>query len=235
MKRAFTLIELLVVIAIIAILAAILFPVFAQARDAARKASCQSNLKQIGNSIQMYSQDYDEVLPYLAICPAGVTFTYPNGTTGTCNLWYHPLYTYIKNNGVWNCPSAPTKYVGGYHPPGGYGGNQFAWGLSLAAYTKPADLGMVMDGGWNRNNQTAYNDACWIDAPYYLVDWDEGGAAVDNASAPAPRHASGTNTLFLDGHVKLLKTQTICAQGGTAPSQFGANTVLRNFWDPQAP
>ena len=64
-KRGFTLIELLVVIAIIAILAAILFPVFAQAREAARKASCQSNLKQIGTALLMYSQDYDEMMtPY---------------------------------------------------------------------------------------------------------------------------------------------------------------------------
>ena len=59
----FTLIELLVVIAIIAILAAILFPVFAQAREAARKSSCQSNLKQIANGVMMYSQDYDETMP----------------------------------------------------------------------------------------------------------------------------------------------------------------------------
>jgi len=68
-NRAFTLIELLVVIAIIAILAAILFPVFSQARESARVTSCLSNMKQIGLAIRMYTQDYDEVLPMRRTCP----------------------------------------------------------------------------------------------------------------------------------------------------------------------
>jgi prepilin-type N-terminal cleavage/methylation domain-containing protein len=99
-RRGFTLIELLVVIAIIAILAAILFPVFARARDAARKTQCVSNLKQIGTAILMYAQDYDECL-----VPA---------QTGTCQMpdsfcWGDLIQPYAKNTGLLQCPSNTAK------------------------------------------------------------------------------------------------------------------------------
>jgi type II secretory pathway pseudopilin PulG len=99
------LIELLVVIAIIAILAAILFPVFAQAREASRKASCISNLKQIGMATQMYCQDFDEQLQGYANC-AGGPYTFADGTSSACELWWHPLYPYMKNQQARNCPSS---------------------------------------------------------------------------------------------------------------------------------
>ena len=98
-KRGFTLIELLVVIAIIAILAAILFPVFAQARESARKASCTSNMRQIGLGIIMYAGDYDESLPWAAFNPAGMPLVMwydliepyvKSGTGGTFNPWAGP-------------------------------------------------------------------------------------------------------------------------------------------------
>ncbi|NLB97124.1 MAG: prepilin-type N-terminal cleavage/methylation domain-containing protein [Armatimonadetes bacterium] len=92
-RRGFTLIELLVVIAIIAILAAILFPVFARARENARKASCQSNLKQIATAASMYIQDWDERTLERTLWVA-------NATT-------HPWAPYIKNAQVWRCPSRP--------------------------------------------------------------------------------------------------------------------------------
>jgi prepilin-type N-terminal cleavage/methylation domain-containing protein len=93
-NRGFTLIELLVVIAIIAILAAILFPVFARARENARRASCQSNLKQIGLGLLQYTQDYDETLP-----PAGHFNTSPQ-------IWvWMDLDPYIKSQQLWKCPS----------------------------------------------------------------------------------------------------------------------------------
>lgn len=86
-KQAFTLIELLVVISIIAILSAILFPVFARAREQARKAACQSNLKQIGIAIMMYTQDYDESFPYAAMSGA---------TAGASNRWYDVSILMLK-------------------------------------------------------------------------------------------------------------------------------------------
>jgi prepilin-type N-terminal cleavage/methylation domain-containing protein/prepilin-type processing-associated H-X9-DG protein len=104
-RRAFTLIELLVVIAIIAILAAILFPVFAQARDKARAASCISNLKQVGTSLLMYTQDYDESFPasrHATGCPGN-----DGGTRHS--PWSVTIFPYVKNVGVFSCPSDPSN------------------------------------------------------------------------------------------------------------------------------
>ena len=96
----FTLIELLVVIAIIAILAAILFPVFAQARESARATSCLSNMKQIGLSLRMYSQDYDETYPNIRLLDV-------DGNLNHGMIWKNVVQVYIKNKGVWGCPSNP--------------------------------------------------------------------------------------------------------------------------------
>ena len=94
MRRGFTLIELLVVIAIIAILAAILFPVFAKAREKARQSSCLSNVKQLALAVMSYTQDYDEMLP------ASYKYNSPGAT-----YWSETILPYIKNSQIFKCPS----------------------------------------------------------------------------------------------------------------------------------
>jgi prepilin-type N-terminal cleavage/methylation domain-containing protein len=106
-RKGFTLIELLVVIAIIAILAAILFPVFAQARAKARQASCTSNVKQLSLGFQMYTQDYDEHFPYWSWT---LSDPFSSGHDASIDhfesIWFNAIYPYVKNSGIYSCPSA---------------------------------------------------------------------------------------------------------------------------------
>jgi prepilin-type N-terminal cleavage/methylation domain-containing protein/prepilin-type processing-associated H-X9-DG protein len=106
--RGFTLIELLVVIAIIAILAAILFPVFAQAREKARQSACLSNVKQIGTGLTMFLQDYDDVFPFnwFGRTPDVWWLTLPG--TGNAYKWMDAIYPYVKNEGIFTCPGDPS-------------------------------------------------------------------------------------------------------------------------------
>jgi len=131
-KVGFTLIELLVVVAIIAILAAILFPVFARARENARRASCLSNTKQIGLGAMMYAQDYDRHLMSgsLTNSDGSSEFTYPNGAKSTIEYWYLALFPYVKSWEVFNCPSADDALK--YSSKSGRG---FSWSAAGFAYS----------------------------------------------------------------------------------------------------
>jgi len=115
-QSAFTLIELLVVIAIIAILAAILFPVFGRARENARRTSCLSNLKQIGLGIIQYTQDYDEIMPRASYYSASGTSwndkTLPTTVTTVNYKWMDAIYPYVKSQQIFICPSSTNSLVG---------------------------------------------------------------------------------------------------------------------------
>ena len=181
--RGFTLIELLVVIAIISILASILFPVFARARENARRSSCLSNLKQMGLAMMQYTQDYDERLaPEQSPNNPHVL---PNGSS-TNMLWFHNLYPYMKNRQIMNCSSAPQTVrwnEGSYTGKIPYGFNAYA--PPTSASVCPANCGIWMGrynpaGGAGSHGVGAPLGAIedpsgtllFLDARYYLVQFD---------------------------------------------------------------
>jgi prepilin-type N-terminal cleavage/methylation domain-containing protein/prepilin-type processing-associated H-X9-DG protein len=187
-RRGFTLIELLVVIAIIAILAAILFPVFARARENARRASCQSNLKQIALGVKQYTQDYDEKLPleYAELTGNGVF----NGATAD-EGWTDLLQPYLKSIQIFQCPSETQA-------PG-------------------ADDGAAYTDYWYNQNLSNKSEAAIEYSSLCILNGDgigangsyvlSGGNAADGLAVleGAQRHLDGANYSFVDGHVKWLK------------------------------
>jgi prepilin-type N-terminal cleavage/methylation domain-containing protein/prepilin-type processing-associated H-X9-DG protein len=204
-RRGFTLIELLVVIAIIAILAAILFPVFAQAREKARQASCQSNLKQYATATAMYVQDYDEMFPMASYLDGRCVATF-----------YSVVQPYVKNHAITQCPSAPTAmdiptmfagYLAGACPNtpkfnsystnlelfiNGFAGLAPA---SMAAITLPADTIAIYDGD-----------------------------VIANQNQPVQaRHSNNFDAVFADGHVKAVQ----CAETTATSPQFSTTGVGR--------
>ena len=204
---AFTLIELLVVIAIIITLAAILFPVFARARENARRASCMSNLKQIGLGFIMYSQDYDEQYP--AVNWTGGTYRWPDGLSYSANPWYLKTYPYVKSVQLYNCPSADASLTwdGSYKAKTGITLGSFSYGANIHFFTsggtqnlagvdKPSQTVMVVDSNF-QSMEPFLNDGV---APWWNVD----RALLD-------RHLGGSNFLFGDGHVKWLNLQRTSA------------------------
>ncbi len=192
MRKGFTLIELLVVIAIIAILAAILFPVFARAREKARQTSCLSNTKQLGLGFMQYVQDYDEVLPLWRNTMG------TSGVGGDDRYWYQVIDPYVKNSQVFRCPSRPDRSVGyGMNCDSlGYGSSSSCGpARSLAEIAKPAETVLLID----LNSPCAYSPSRWAAGPSD-ADWD--GIYIPYLAAAI--HNGGGNVAFCDGHSKWL-------------------------------
>lgn len=219
-RRGFTLIELLVVIAIIAILAAILFPVFARARENARRASCISNQKQIGLGLMMYVQDYDEMLP---------RYRYLGGPDNTTDVgWAQVIYPYIKNTQVFICPSArkissstangrdPLKYTTNTYTSGSYGYN-YAYlspgsdlvPLSVAAIQTPAQTVATAETTGTTSTVLAFPPSVGWDT---VDPWgDPGKTYGDNQ---ATWHFDGNVVAFADGHAKWMKKSVLAGPAG---------------------
>lgn len=202
-SQGFTLIELLVVIAIIAILAAILFPVFARARESARRASCQSNLKQLALGTHQYMQDYDSRFP--------IVDPYDNGATEPLNgpfqdigsYWFRSgqnvpnrIYPYVKSTQIFDCPSRSKSYDVGYSPAVAYGINIYLSYASANCYwagcgsgTKQAPMPESLVN--NSALCIMWGEASWTSVPFVNAATDSGTCANEYETLAMPPNGSG--------------------------------------------
>ncbi len=202
MRKGFTLIELLVVIAIIAILAAILFPVFARAREKARQSNCASNLKQMALGHLMYAQDYDETFlagRYPGVCMYGHTHTAaaPNAINDY-NGWANHIQPYIKNTQIFQCPSQTpgtcTSGAGAAYTDNAYLINYDGLvGRAIGALNAPVDVMMFMDG----------------QSTFVISGSNTRATCLSAMGTGRTRHNDGANVAFCDGHVKWMQGSAI--------------------------
>ncbi|MFO7945480.1 MAG: DUF1559 domain-containing protein [Armatimonadota bacterium] len=211
--NGFTLIELLVVIAIIAILAAILFPVFARAREKARQTSCLSNVKQLSLGVQMYLQDFDETLPFAHLYTTGTPdHNEFSGLSRNFLYWMDLIKPYVKNKQFYNCPSTSNQWCSyGYNIQCGYYNNDgpgashpertgpMYRGVNMSEFNKPAEFVLMADSTAHSSYYEVWN-GIWTnpDNAYYDTMW------------PAT-HNDGVNVGFVDGHAKWLTRNAFMA------------------------
>ncbi len=199
-RRGFTLIELLVVIAIIAILAAILFPVFSQARAKARQTACMSNLKQLGLGFEMYSQDYDGLLP---IWGYGDTSDPDNGPSDGFYSWDTVLQPYLKNQQILRCPDNPYDRDARGYAMTRYTGDAYGVDFPIPKELPPLPSETVLVGekghlavGLNGDSAMEHfmqSNGAAISGQDWRTEEDEWGKMF---------HNDGKNFLYIDGHVK---------------------------------
>jgi prepilin-type N-terminal cleavage/methylation domain-containing protein/prepilin-type processing-associated H-X9-DG protein len=234
-RNAFTLIEILVVVAIISILAAILFPVFARARENARRSSCMSNLKQMGIAMMMYVQDYDETYPQtISPVPTSVPASkYPDGaiwtqitymgSTYNAIFWQQMLYPYHRNMQIFWCPSSSISYQP-YFPTsklvpsnGHYGANSllmptdYVSTVKLSSIQSASTTYAFMDFG--TYSASYYRSFTSSGNVYYLPGGDcstiSSSLTKNTDDCQNGRHLSGVNVAFADGHAKWLKSSVV--------------------------
>lgn len=217
-RKGFTLIELLVVIAIIAILAAILFPVFARAREQARKTSCTSNLKQLGTGFMMYCQDYDEHYPGIRFGNnAGQSWPWVvyQGSVDWNGVFTHGVMPYIKNRGILQCPSGTEADRWSGTNGISYGYNEFLYNYDNN-WCKQASLANAPAG----ITQVSIISECISSGIYN--DWDTGGPLPEGFTTqdgltrvryhtwnPWQSNHEGTVIAYADGHTKFLAKNAI--------------------------
>ena len=231
-RRGFTLIELLIVISIISSLAAILFPVFARARENARRASCMSNVKQMALAFMQYTQDYDERLPLYQRCstqqPVGGIRGWNNsvscpGAGQAAHPWNNQIQPYLKSTQIFNCPSAhygsgaedAQVYTGTATVNLSYGYNRYISFGFLVTTGNPA-VDITKPGLSLASIPQPAITPLVMDSTYYLTDPNHQCANKtmnswctdpnnDGSDPPAPRHLETFNIAFADGHVKSAK------------------------------
>jgi prepilin-type N-terminal cleavage/methylation domain-containing protein len=229
-QRGFTLIELLVVIAIIAILAAILFPVFARARENARRSSCLSNTKQIGIGIMQYTQDYDERLPIGGF----------GGSSDVGDRWREHVQPYIKSTQVFFCPSSPESGREAY----GINTNLVGWdwARSIAEIPDAAGTSLVAEAAQIQNptdppqqwKAAAGCDWHWYppsqwDGSAWWYAWPNGTPNWEKR-APIGRHFDGTVVNYADGHAKWMKIERFIGPMTNTPPGWAYGDP-NNSWD----
>ena len=213
--KGFTLIELLVVIAIIALLAAILFPVFARARENARRATCQSNMKQIGLAATQYTQDYDERMPTFSLLDG----TYGDGSVGNFDApgalpnFLNLIYPYLKSSQVYVCPDAVPEQDA-YGPNSvsstNYMPNAVVMGRSIVVVPSTAQTVCLQEWGTLRNAMLLRPDF-WVVSGTSPSGYTHNVWGVSGIGGYSDVHFDGGNLLFMDGHVKFMKQSALNA------------------------